>query len=413
MKISNKKIESIIYIVFLALIPFQDTAMRNTALGFLGCYLSIIPLALLTVYHFCTVKEVKIPKKFLICSAWMLTLSLTMMIFEADKGYMNLMIYKIGTNFIIYILFCLTVYFTYHVELATLKVGVFIAFLIHVSSVVVSDIMLINDGFLIHSSYIEYGRLRGFCSESSWFAYTLVILGSMLFALMNNKIIKTLVLILIITLTISSGSKGGIICLLLVCAIMLYRLTNNRLLKSVTIMLFVIGCIFLLPAYFWYLFKDDITNYTSFATRSSTLVSALWMLFKYPLGTGFGAFTLIFRDNLMDSLRWVENLVGLHLNSSEIERMVYMDIYEKGVTIKSIIFQWTTFFGVPFVYVFIKKIRKYYIILKRKNEKFLCLMAIYLLIANLTYSSFMFESCVMIGFIILKTSKNPHERKLV
>ena len=105
----------------------------------------------------------------------------------------------------------------------------------------------------------------------------------------------------------------------------------------------------------------------------------------------------------MNCFYFLQDITGLQLNSYEIEDMVMGDIYAKGATVKSIVFQWVAFFGVPMIFVFYKLMYRSIVI--TKNIKEFRYLLLFFISANLTYSTFMFESCIFIA-LMLKCNEN-------
>lgn len=402
MTISINSIKMFLFFIFLICIPFQDTGMKNTGLGFLGYYLSIIPLLILIILHAISDK-IRLNKVFVILFTWIITISLVMMIPYYGNGYESYMLYKIFSNTIIMFLWLYTVYFTINSSDNVLKYGLIVAFLINFASVIVSDVYGINDGFFIHSSENFNYRPRGFCSESSWFGYTSVILGGLLFTLIEKRKLQVLIAIATFTLVLFSFSKGSVLCLTITLLYYFWQKTKQIKNKLILIsLLMLVVWLYIYPVITSSVLKD-IEYYTSFATRFSSVISSIVTIITYPFGTGFGSFSFAYRDSLLDSFYILEQISGFQLNSSEIESYVLYDIDTKGATIKSIIFQWIAYFGLPFLFVMIEMCIKVY---KLSECDIRCrTLFIFLLLANLLYSPFMFESCVCIGVLYRKLFK--------
>lgn len=401
MCISAKKylrnLDDFLFLCFIALIPFQDTFLVRTSLGFLGYYLSLIPLVLLIMLRIFNLGNITVSKQLVVAMMYMIVVSCMMVLTQIHVGYTSFLLYKIFTNFVTFLLWLIAISVTSKKDVLILRKGLIIAFLINCFSIVISDYFQINDGLIIHANDIEYPRLRGFTSESSWFGYTTVLLGGMLSLLLNSRPLKFLVISTTLCIVLISGSKGTILCVGLVFVIWLYQKLYNKIVKlSFFVIVTFVGAVYF-PLLFDVLFSKDIEIYSSFATRASSIISAFDILLHYPFGTGFGAFIPIYRESLMNCFYFLQDVSGLQLNSYEIEYMVMGDIYAKGATVKSIIFQWVAFFGVPMIFVFYKLIYRSIVI--TKNIKEFRYLLLFFILANLTYSSFMFESCVFIGLL--------------
>lgn len=403
MVISTKKIEKFLIFLFFCFLPFQDTILKNTFLGFLGYYLSILPLFILML--FLAVKKTKfvLSKNFMFYSIYILFVSIIMNIPYFYESYYSFLNYKIFSNYIIFVLFYFVAVYIGNINY-NLKNYIFIAFAMNIMGFIISDCLNFNDGYIIHSDNIIYSdnlsRLRGFTSESSWYGYLIVLLGGMSACFIKKKNIKLLFIFLTVLFAICTGSKGTILCLIFSIMIFLFFKIESKKIRLYIFLTTLFFVIFLLPGLFLYLFHDDIEKYTSLATRASSIISAVDIFIHFPSGTGFGAFIPIFREYLIKDFRFFENITGLYLNSSEIEYMVLGNMDTKGVAIKSYIFQWITMFGIPFLIVLYKKVKKYFLFLYNSRDWYMFSLFSFFIFANLTYSTYSFESSVFIGFLI-------------
>jgi hypothetical protein len=70
----------------------------------------------------------------------------------------------------------------------------------------------------------------------------------------------------------------------------------------------------------------DINNFSSFSTRFSSLISVIIILFKYPLGLGYGSYLLYYPKILDQSYEIANtlftNLFGIPLSYAEISDMI-------------------------------------------------------------------------------------------
>lgn len=410
MVISTKKIEKFLIFLFFCFLPFQDTILKNTFLGFLGYYLSILPLFILML--FLAVKKTKfvLSKNFMFYSIYILFVSIIMNIPYFYESYYSFFNYKIFSNYIIFVLFYFVAVYIGNINY-NLKIYIFMAFAMNIMGFIISDCLNFNDGYIIHSDNIIYSdnlsRLRGFTSESSWYGYLIVLLGGMSATFIERKINKILFIAFVILFAIATGSKGTILCIIFSFIIFLFFKIQNAKMKLYLFLSITFFIIFLLPGLFWYLFATDIEKYTSLATRASSIIAAIDIFIHFPWGTGFGAFIPIFREYLIKDFRSFEIMTGMILNSTEIEYMALGDINTKGVAIKSYIFQWITMFGIPFVFILYKKIKKYFYYFYYIKDWYMISLFSFFIFANLTYSTYSFESSAFIGFLInyYKTNK--------
>lgn len=410
MVINTKQIEKILIFLFFCFLPFQDTILKNTPLGFLGYYLSIFPLFCLILFLIIIKRKIILSKSFVLYSIYIIVISVLMNITYIQESYFFFLNYKVLSNYVIFTLFYFTAIYIGNINYS-LKNVILLAVIVNFAGFVISDYCNFNDGYIIHSSYDIYSdnlsRLRGFTSESSWYGYLTVLLGGMYATFIERKINKILFIAFMILFAIGTGSKGTILCIIFSFIIFLFFKIQNAKMKLYLFLSITFFIIFLLPGLFWYLFATDIEKYTSLATRASSIIAAIDIFIHFPWGTGFGAFIPIFREYLIKDFRSFEIMTGMILNSTEIEYMALGDINTKGVAIKSYIFQWITMFGIPFVFILYKKIKKYFYYFYYIKDWYMISLFSFFIFANLTYSTYSFESSAFIGFLInyYKTNK--------
>jgi len=196
---------------------------------------------------------------------------------------------------------------------------------------------------MFHSFPVYYTRLRLFTPEPSQaiLLYTIFGLFSLYFA--KSVYSKILILIPFSIIFILIGSKGGFIVMFLISIVLFFKKLHN------VKYLFIFLIILLTTTYFFFKFvipslQIDIKYFTSFATRSSSLISLIIILFTHPFGLGYGSYLAYYPKILNQSYEIANNLFtnlfGIPLSYNEIFNMVSTGEYlgAKGGIPQSIVF---------------------------------------------------------------------------
>lgn len=400
------KVNHILFALFILCIPFQDFGLQDTFLRVFGKNLSNIPLILLIVLSFInSLLGEKISKRdfmiFFGIIIYMVIYSLLVITNHINDDNIISYVYKIVSNSIIFI-FWLYIYI--YTKNHTKKIGkyIIIANIIHIVGWIICDILKINLGNMIHYlSDADYNRFHGFTSEASLFCFTSVILGFLSIYYTKNKIIRIIFGILILLFIIFGGSKGTLVCILI--SLLLYIILNKNY-KIKTKFIFFSGIIIISFLGIYYIllnsFLLDLEESTSFASRFSSILSVSYILYDYPLGTGFGLFLPVFKIFIVKAFDLLNSYIpGIVLICEEIDNWISNENGENAV-IKSIIFQYIAYFGIPFLIGFL-----YYIKYMIKNilydEKFLWLF-IFIICGLLTFASFNYDSIIALAIIFTK-----------
>ena len=404
------KLQNILFLLFIICIPFQDFGLQGTFLRVFGKNLSNIPLILLMILTFINFSlGSKINKKdfiyFFGLIIYVIIYSLLMVSFNNNISFY---LYKLLSNSVIFIFWLFAyVYTKNHVQ--NIGTYIIIANIIHIIGWIISDILKINLGSMIHYlSDADYNRFHGFTSESSWFCFTAVILGYLSIYYLKNRIMKLIFGILILVFILFGGSKGTLICIII--SLLLYIILNKNY-KIKTKFIFLSGMIVISFLGIYYIvlnsFLLDLEEYTSFASRFSSILSIFYILYNYPLGTGFGLFLSIFKIFIVKAFDLLDNYIpGIVLVYEEIDGWVSSENGENAA-IKSIIFQYIAYFGIPFLIGFL-----YYIKYMIKNilydERFLWLF-IFIICGLLTFANFNYDSILALGILVGNIEK--HNKK--
>lgn len=410
------KIQYIFFVLFILCIPFQDCGLQGTFLRYFGMNLSNIPLiGLIAISIFKFLLGEKINKKRFIFYNCLLTYiigySLILLILYTSGSFKDIYIYKIFSNSII-LVFWLFAYIYTKKYVNSIYKYIVIANLIHIVGWILYDILKIDLGHMIHYvNGIDYSRFHGFTFESSYFCFTAVILGVISIFYVKNKIAKIIFGLLILIFVIFGGSKGTLSCICI--SLFFYIILSKKYKYKVKLILFVgLALMSFLGIYYvlWEAFLLDLEESTSFASRFSSILSIIYILKEYPLGTGFGIFIPIFQSAITEAFDLLNGYIPeIILSYSEINNWLTNENGE-GSVIRSIVIQFTAYLGIPFILWFI-----YYVKYTIKNiilcDEYLWLF-IFILCGLVTYAGFNYDSIIGLAIINNKVTeiiKNRYE----
>jgi hypothetical protein len=178
---------------------------------------------------------------------------------------------------------------------------------------------------MFHSIPKDYERLRLFTAEPSQcvLLYLIFSLLSLFFA--ENVSLKIFISILSGIIFILINSKGGFISLFLVSIILFLKKIKN-IKYAILLLLILLIASYLLVKFSLPSLYIDINNFSSFSTRFSALISVIIILFKYPLGLGYGSY-LFYYPKILDQIYEISNalftnLFGIPLSYAEISDMI-------------------------------------------------------------------------------------------
>lgn len=406
-----RKLQGLLFGLVIVCIPFQDFILQETILGDFGRYLSNIPLVLVV---FCSLVRMFLCKNvyrkeyiyYIITLLYIIIYSLIILIKFIDNIYLDLYLYKVFSNLILFFLWGYVYIYVKYINIEFLKKYIIIAYVIHIIGWFLHDILKINLGYIRVTNSVESMRYSGFLSEASVFCFTTIILGLLTAYYIKNKFVKFLIVFVSLVIATLGGSKGTIICLV-ISIIMLVLLNSqiNRLKKMIVVLLLSI-----LGAYSIYYFVSDsfivdLEEYTSFATRMSSIISAGFILVEYPLGTGFGAFIPIYQNILGEAFDFLNSyMISIPLNYNEIMNII-LAREGKSVTIKNIVFQYIAYFGIPFIVVFFKYVKVNLYLLMLKKNYYLLFSFIFIIFSLITFANIGYAPILMLGLISNKISR--------
>lgn len=408
-----EKIEYILLAMCILCIPFQDFGLQGTFLNYFGKNLSNLPLLglfilIIVKMFFCPIinKDSVIYIKIYI---YIICYSLIMILVHCNSIYILTYIYKLCSNMIILFFWC---FFYLYIKKYSDKIRVFVisAYIIHIIGWILYDVLKINLGTMLRYTINLSERYTGFTSEASFFSFTTVILGLLSIYYIKKNILKKIIILLTIYLLIVGGSKGTLICIF-ISSIIFVMIYNRFSLSKKLIVLFIIILISSLGFYYVILdsFIGDLEEYTSFATRVSSIFSSIIIIYNYPFGTGFGVFLPIYKEYLYTSFDILNNIIP-YISLSYLELSDWMSSDSgANMTIKSIIFQYLAYFGIPFIFMFFKYVLNIVKNLLYIKEYFLMFIFLFVLTGIMTFANFNYDSILVLGILVGSIEK--HNKK--
>lgn len=178
-----------------------------------------------------------------------------------------------------------------------------------------------------HLSMEGYGigsRLRLLSPEPSIAAFTFNIFLLMAITLSNVNLVRLVLWGALLVGNLLIGSKSSLLLIMFGGLLVFYfNMSFIQKIKSLVVLIPVMGVVIyiflytVLPA-----LTVDIENFSSVSTRMITSLWAVCSLFYYPLGEGYGTYTVWFVDPLETATNLANSLVPFPLNLIEINDMV-------------------------------------------------------------------------------------------
>lgn len=398
------KIEYILLAIFILCIPFQDFGLQETFLNYFGKNLSNLPLLGLFILMIVKILFCPIISKdniiYIKIYIYIICYSLIMILGYYNSTYILTYVYKLCSNMTILFFWC---YSYLYIKKYSDKIGRFIvsAYIVHIIGWILYDVLKINLSTMIRYSINLSERYTGFTSEASFFSFTTVILGLLSVYYIKKKILKKIILLLTIYLLILGGSKGALICIF-ISSIIFVMIYNRFSLSKKLIILLIVMLISSLGFYYLILdsFIGDLEEYTSFATRASSILSSIIIIYNYPFGTGFGVFLPVYKEYLYTSFDILNNIIP-YVSLSYLELSDWMSSNSgANMTIKSIIFQYLAYFGVPFIFMFFKYVLSIVKKLLYIKEYFLIFIFLFVLTGITTFANFNYDSILVLGILV-------------
>ena len=271
------------------------------------------------------------------------------------------------------------------------KKAIIMAYLLTCIGVLVIDVFG-NEMFIHHTVNLQR-RPRGFSLESSQLSLSLLSLGSLAIHVAKKKYVRFTFIAFLIILLLFSGSKGGIVIGGYVVGLVSWWRSKTLSRENSSLKLIIQFLLVGILVGGWYIFSSGITQmyssdlreYTSIATRSTLFITVILVMFRYPLGVGFSGYLPAIVNTIPDAIRYLANNLPIPLNFEEVQGYVWA-LSDQNITTKVFLGDGVVWFGIPFVYIFIKFAFKIIMGLRETRNWFLLFGAVAVFLALSTYA---------------------------
>lgn len=373
--------EIILGSLIIILLPFEDSVLRGTFIGYAGASLSIIPTLLLFLYRLIFLK---IEKELLVYSFYGVFISV--IYFFLNQSYDSDVTIAQGIKYFILYFYFIYLYLYFKNTKINYSNAIKIMFFITLVSVLIS---LIFKDFLDGTSFLHFEpsrnfRPRGFSLESSTYGF-LCITAMFMFALVINIRLWTLFFLgVVICLLIMSK---GTILVFSVAIIASYVICSGK--SFFNLILSLSGVIICYFAFYFLLdqgFSSDLESYTSSSTRFTMALVGLFSLLYNPFGNGMTGFLPTIYEHGPTIVRFLKESGFSWLNFSEVSEYFVVG-NAKNIGTKSFFFDSIIFFGFPFVVIFFKNIFSNVKYSYKENDYVALAMIIFISLALVFYIS--------------------------
>ncbi|NBA98229.1 hypothetical protein [Pseudomonas sp. R5(2019)] len=344
--------EPMIVFIILVFLPFEDSWLQATPLGYAGASLAIIPILILLVLKTVTGQ---ISKSFILYLGYSILLS-SLFAFVYQDLPVETLIDRGSRAFILYSLYFFAFIYFKHTKVDISKASIALVSIIGSSlllTLVAPDYL--NSISPLHYSDTSNYRPRGYSIEASTFGY--IVISSILLLCWLKNINTYIGLGLSLGCALLVNSKGAMIGLLLAWFVYLMLSGNKNLISKVIGLIFVTIAAFIAVPLLAAIFQSDFDEYTSTATRSTMAILSVMSIFHSPLGHGFTGYLPYINYNGQDSIYISKIISPIPLNYSEVSNYFTAGAY-KSVGAKSFVFDSIIIFGMPFLIYFFSAIKK-------------------------------------------------------
>lgn len=355
-------IKNFLFATFIILIPFQDTFLQKTALRSFGTSFAVIPLTFLILFssiEWMFRRKLNVPKGAVVCGGYILAISLLYYVLDGfaplDNTVLKFITLSILTAFFLFVIYALP-----YDQTALLRRATTFTFVIALLAIPLSDIHIAGLGFLGHTPILHATdnpdqRWRGFSSESSVFSILIITLGISSAHLAKRRSSTILLLVLTGLGLVGCGSKGGILSLLLTAPI-IALLRMSGFWKKILVILLLIPTGLVIYTALLYLFPANLLSVsTTLPTRSTGILWALIVFLHNPFGVGFSGFYPAIREYMPAAMDMVRINSPVPLNFTEVRDYIQTG---QDASSKVLILNYMVFFGLPFLILFTREVRR-------------------------------------------------------
>lgn len=393
----------------LALLPVQDSILQTTPLRNLGASLSFLPLVFLFTLWLverCMLLQGKVQRSFLVVFLYAALLTgMYLLLWGTSFQGFSLVVKSLNLAVILG-LYLFSAFGIRYVPSRWLWAGAMCGFALTLLASLAGPAL--DGSSLLHATTNLDARPRGFATESSTFSVQAVISGLLAIFFARSRTTRILFSVVTIGLLVYSGSKGGLITLLLCAAI--YGVARAGLSAG----RLLLGAAVLVPAGLFVFdlisqgFENDlISNGSSIATRATmTLFTALCLLHN-PLGVGFSGFYPAMARYLPDAMSTVSGIFNVPLVFTEVSNYQYT---MENADCKTMFLDWSVYFGLPFILVFLLFFSRLFRRLYQSRQQTLLIGALFSAIALITYYSAMnaYSIPVLLGICLCQSRYEIH-----
>jgi len=400
---SSTSLSNLTVFAFVFLLPFEDSHLQDTPLGYAGASFALIPAGILLILK---LLSRKINTFFLAYLLYAIALSTTYLYiatydpyFALNRGLRLFFLYSIY-------FFTLSYFITAEFNFSSFAKIVFISALLSLA-LTIGPADLLSNNSLLHFTENQNQRPRGLSIENSMFGFYFACS-----LLLTGVYYKTPITSLAIALIITSffiQSKGTLSATILTILTYFLFFSSSTLLKKLSAFAllapagYILVVLILLPS-----LTGDIANYTSVATRATLGVLSITTLLTDPLGVGFTGYLQHFYDHGPAAMRLLDSISPLPLNFQEVEGYFHEGAY-KNVSAKSLFFDMTILFGWPFVIlsaVFFVKVIKIARTTNQPQRLLLLLFTFFALFSYITPAG-TYTSAAFLGLLLNRNFKKP------
>lgn len=410
-----KTARQVLLFLFIGLLPFQDTILQATPLKSLGSSFSIVPLFCLIALEIIerTAKGYfRIPRIYL----WMGAYTAIINIF----GLAYFGSYALGVNLTVQglklaldagLVFFVIFGIDYSDE-SNIRRAVRIAFAITILGIVINDLHIpgldvLTNNPVLHQTSQDDTRWRGMSKESGVLAPLIMGLGLLSAHYSRTPFAKGAYWLLSLILMFAGGSKGGFLCMLVVLVV-IFMSGRIGLLRSLALLVLSVPIIY----FGFYIFLRQVPLVSliasnSIATRLTMQIWSCLILVHFPFGVGFTGFLPALRDYVLQAANTAQAIVPFPLNFTEVYNFQYS---AQDASSKSLLGNFTAFFGFPFLYLAIVNCIRLVRALHRNKMITLMASVLFMLFALCTYADSLayYNFYIIFGIAVYEYKQSAH-----
>jgi O-Antigen ligase len=388
------RLQRILLYLAVIMMPFQDTILGKSPLGYIGSSPSSIPLAIhgiLGISIWLSHRRLTISRRLFLCLLYVFCVSMIYLVVWGPVTHGGSVIYKSFSGAIVLALWGYAVFYVDYAPSKGLRRATYIAFSLLIVGVIVTDLNIsgldvIGRSQIVHATLGSGGRGRGFSSEPSIFSATVVSLGIAAAYLSKSNKSKNIFVFLTLLLLLLSQSKGGLLVIGISGFVMLF-LKRPGFLKLVA---YLTVCTIMTVCMIYFVVKQvtaiDLVQATgTFATRISMAAWSFIVAVHHPFGVGLSGFYEAITIYLPSAMDWLNNVSPVPLNFSEVQEYVHGNMATLPLDTKCFLLEYIAMFGIPFLVLYVKFSRDILRGLLRRKQDLLMLGFIFLLIGMSTY----------------------------